>query len=220
MKTDREIQDEVLAALEWEPGVHAEHVGVSVVDGVVTLQGIVTTLREKYLAERTARQLKAVRAIANDLTVAPDSTVSRSDSAIAAAAANAMEWDSAIPDGTVKATVRNGWVTLTGTVAEAYQRSAAERAIRNMNGIKGVSNDIVVQPVVSVEDVRGSIERAFRRSAEIDAEHVTVEARDGIVTLTGRVHSLSERTAAERAAWAAPGVTRVDDRLLVAATET
>jgi osmotically-inducible protein OsmY len=216
MKTDREIQEQVLAALEWEPGVHAEHVGVTVAGGVVTLQGIVTTLREKYLAEHCARRLYSVRAVANDLDVAPDSAASRSDSAIAAAAANALEWDSAIPESTIKATVRNGWVTLTGTVGWAYQRSAAERAIRNLNGIKGISNSIVIEPAVRVGDVRASIERAFKRSAEIDAQRVRVDASGGTVILTGHVHSLTERDAAERAAWAAPGVSKVDDRLLVA----
>lgn len=217
MKTDRDIQEQVLAALEWEPGVRAEHVGVTVVDGVVTLQGIVTTLREKYLAERTARGLRSVRAVANDLAVAPDSGTARSDSAIAGAAANALEWDSAIPDGAVKATVRSAWVNLTGTVGWAYQRSAAERAVRNLHGVKGISNSVVIEPVVSVGDVKAGIERAFRLNAEIDAEGVTVDAQGGTVVLTGHVHSLTERDAAERAAWAAPGVTQVDDRLLVVA---
>jgi osmotically-inducible protein OsmY len=216
MKTDREIQEQVLAALEWEPGVHAEHIGVTVVDGVVTLQGLVTTLREKFLAEHTVCGVHSVRAVANDLDVAPVPSAARSDSTIAAAAANALDWDSAIPDGAIKATVRNGWVTLTGAVGWAYQRSAAERAIRNLNGIKGISNAVVIEPVVSVADVKASIERAFNRSAEIDAQRVNVDARDGTVILTGHVHSFTEREAAERAAWAAPGVTNVDDRLLVA----
>jgi len=216
MKTDRDIQEEVLAALEWEPGVRAEHIGVSVADGVVTLQGIVTTLREKYLAESTSRHVHSVRAVANDIDVAPDTGGARSDSAIAAAAANALEWDSAIPDNAVKATVRNGWVTLTGAVGWEYQRSAAERAVRNLNGVKGTSNAILIEPVVSAGDVKANIERAFERSAEIDARRVRVDAREGTVILTGTVHSLTERDAAERAAWAAPGVTRVDDRLVIA----
>ena len=216
MKLDRHIQEQVLAALEWEPGVHAEHIGVTVVDGVVTLQGIVTTLREKYLAERIARRLYSVRAVANDLTVAPDAAASRSDSAIAAAAANALEWDSAIPDGAVKATVRAGWVTLTGTVSWAYQRSAAERVVRDLTAVKGISNDVVIRPAVNVDDIKSGIERAFRRSAEIDAERVNVDTDGGTIVLTGKVHSLTERDAAERVAWSAPGVTSVDDRLVVA----
>lgn len=215
MNTDRELQERVLAALEWEPGVNAARIGVSVNDGVVTLQGTVTTLRQKYLAERAASHVRLVRAVANDIEVAPDDATRRSDSDIAAAVANALEWDSAIPDA-VKAAVRNGWVTLTGAVAWAYERSAAERAVRNLAGVTGVSNVIVIEPVASAGDVKASIERVFRRSAEIDAQHVTVNARDGTVVLTGTVHSVHERNEAERAAWAAPGVTKVDDRLIVA----
>lgn len=216
MLTDRELQEQVLAALEWEPGVNAARIGVSVDDGVVTLQGTVTTLRQKYLAERVARSVYAVRAVANDIDVAPDVATVRSDSAIAGAVANALEWDSAIPDGAVKATVRNGWVTLTGTVAWEYQRSAAERAARNLNGVRGISNAVLIEPVASVGDIKANIERAFKRSAEIDAARVNVETRDGVVILSGTVHSLFERDEAARVAWAAPGVTKVDDRLVVA----
>jgi osmotically-inducible protein OsmY len=158
MTIDRHIQERVLAALECEPGVRAEQIGVTVVDGVVTLRGGVTTLREKFLAERIAQRLSLVRAVANDLEVAPGPAGSRNDSAIAAAAANALEWDSALPDGSIKATVRNGWVTLTGTAAWAYQRSAAERAIRNLNGVKGIANHVVIVRMPSANDVKTSIE--------------------------------------------------------------
>ena len=216
MKTDREIQEQVLAALEWEPGVHAAHIGVSVTSGVVTLQGFVTSLRDKHLAEQVTRRVYSVRAIANEIVVAPDGAFKRSDSAIAEAAANALEWDSAIPDDAIKATVRKGWVTLNGTVGWQYQKAAAERAVRNLNGIEGISNAIVVEPSVSVGDVKAGIEQAFTRSAELDAQHVQVEAHNGTVVLTGKVHSLAERDAAARAAWAAPGVCSVEDRLVVA----
>lgn len=215
MRTDREIQEAVLAALEWEPGVHAEHVGVSVASGVVTLQGYVTTLREKYLAERVARDVRDVRAIANDIDVAPETGNVRSDGAIAAAAANALEWDSGVPDEAVKATVRNGWVTLSGSVGWAYQRSAAERAVRNLTGVRGITNTVTIHPVVDAGDVKASIERAFERSVALDAQRIRVEARDGTIVLTGVVHSLSELDAAERAAWSAPGVTGVEDHLVV-----
>ena len=216
MKTDREIQEQVLAALEWEPGVHAAHIGVSVSNGVATLHGFVTSLREKHLAERITRRVYSVRAVANDIEVAPAGPFKRSDPAIAEAAANALEWDSAIPDDGIKATVRKGWVTLNGTVGWQYQKAAAERAVRNLNGIEGISNAIVVEPAVNVADVKADIEEAFKRSAEVDAQDVHVEAHDGTVVLTGKVHSLIERDAAERAAWAAPGVRSVEDRLVVA----
>ncbi|MGE5244576.1 MAG: BON domain-containing protein [Betaproteobacteria bacterium] len=215
MRTDRQLQEEVLQALEWEPGVDAADVGVSVDDGVVTLRGEVGTLREKWLAERTTRHVFGVRAVANDLTVAPDEKTARADPAIAQAVANALEWDSAIPDGSVKATVRNGWVTLNGTVAWQYQKAAADRAVQHLYGVKGVNNSIVVKPHVAPGDVRAKIENAFKRSAEVDAERVKVETHDGTVVLRGTVHSLIERDEAERAAWAAPGVTRVEDHLVV-----
>ncbi len=215
MKTDRELQHQVLRALEWEPGVEAAEIGVSAEDGVITLRGVVGTLREKWLAERCARHVCGVRAIANDVEVSPRNGGVRSDSAIAEAVANAIEWDSAIPDGAVQATVRNGWVTLNGSVTTLYQRSAAERAVQHLYGVKGVNNSIVVKPRVGADDVRHKIEDAFRRSAMLDAQRIKVEAQDGTVVLSGTVHTLVERDEAERAAWGAPGVTRVDDRLVV-----
>ena len=216
MKTDRELQHQVLRALEWEPGIEAAEVGVSVSDAVVTLRGLVSTLREKWLAERAARHVYGVRAVANDLEVAPHAGAARSDSAIAEAVANAIEWDSAIPDGAVKATVRQGWVTLNGTVHTLYQRNAAERSVAHLYGVKGVNNSIDVKPNVAPEDVRAKIEDAFRRNAALDAQRIRVDAHDGTVVLTGTVHTLIERDEAERAAWGAPGVIRVEDHLIVA----
>lgn len=216
MRTDRDLQDEVLAALEWEPGVNAAQIGVTVGDGVVTLRGTVSTLQEKWIAERAARHLAGVRAVANDLDVSPTGNAVRSDSAIAEVAANALEWDSAVPDGAVKVTVRNGWVTLTGAVAHQYEKSAAELAVQRLYGVKGVANSIVVKPCVSAGDVKAKIEDALKRSAMIDAQRISVAAREGAVVLTGTVRSLAERDDAERAAWAAPGVTKVIDRLVVA----
>ena len=215
MKTDRELQEQILAALEWEPGVDAAGIGVSVNDGVVTLQGTVPTFIQRSTAERTARHLFGVRAVANDIQVAPTMATSRTDAAIAQAAANALEWHAAVPDNAIKPTVSNGWVTLNGTVGWQFQMSAAVRAVEHLVGVKGVTNAIMLKPQLSASDVKTTIENAFKRSAEIDAQHVRVETRDGGVILTGTVHSLVEKDEAERAAWAAPGVTRVDDRLMV-----
>lgn len=216
MKTDRELQEQILAALEWEPGVDAAGIGVSVNDGVVTLQGTVPTFIQRSTAERTARHLFGVRAVANDIQVTPTVATSRTDAAIAQAAANALEWDAAVPDNAIKPTVSNGWVTLNGTVQWQFQMSAAVRAVEHLLGVKGVTNAIILKPQVSASDVKTKIENAFKRSAEIDAQRVKVETKDGGVILTGTVHTLVEKDEAERAAWAAPGVTRVDDRLMVA----
>ena len=175
-----------------------------------------TTFREKWTAERAARQVVGVRAVANDVDVSPTGNAVRSDPAIAEVAAHALDWDSAVPDSAVKATtVRNGWVTLTGSVAWQFQKSAAERDIQRLYGVKGVANSIIVKPHVDASDLKANIESAFKRSAVVDAQRVRVESHDGVVVLTGTVRSLSERDEAERAAWAAPGVTKVDDRLVV-----
>jgi osmotically-inducible protein OsmY len=215
MKTDLELQQDVHASLEFEPGVVAAHVGVTVDAGVVALRGEVPTYHEKLTAERCARHVHGVRAVANELKVKPTGTLTRTDPEIAKAVANVLDLDSAIPPEAVQATVQNGWVTLTGEVFWQFQRMAAEGALRHLCGIKGVVNSIRVKPHVRVSDVKERIEDAFKRSAEIDARNVRVETHNGVVMLLGRVHSLVERQAAERAAWAAPGVTKVEDHLLV-----
>jgi osmotically-inducible protein OsmY len=215
MTLDRRVQEQVLAALEREPGVDAAQIGVSVVDGVVTLYGTVPTFRQKWLAERVARRLLAVRAVANDLEVARAETTT-TDAVIAQAVANALEWDSAIPNGRVKATVRHGWVTLTGTTTWQFQRQAAERAAQRVEGVRGVANSITVEPQVSVGDLKTRIEEALRRTAELDAHAIRIETHDGVVVLSGTVHSKVERDAAEAAAIAAPGVSKVDDRITIA----
>jgi osmotically-inducible protein OsmY len=216
MRTDKELQESVVKALDWEPSVNAVQIGVTVQQGVVTLMGRVGALREKWMAEKTARHVWGVRGIVNDLAVAPEGASIRSDIAIAAAAVNVLSWNSAVPADLIQVTVREGWVTLNGTVPWQFQRAVAERAIEHLFGVKGVSNSIVVKAPVTAIDVRHKIEEAFKRSADIDAQRVSVDAHNGTVVLTGTVHSLAERTAAEHAAWAAPGVIAVDDRLQVA----
>jgi osmotically-inducible protein OsmY len=177
MKSDRDLQDKVLAALEWEPGVKAAQVGVTVRDGVVTLRGTVSTLQEKWIAERAARHLVGVRAIANDLDVSPTGNATRSDSAIAGVAANALEWDSAVPDGAVKVTVRNGCLTLTGTVAHQFEKSAAELVVQRLYDVKGVANSIAVKRCVSADDVKFKIPRGSFRVVEVDDRLVVLSKR-------------------------------------------
>jgi osmotically-inducible protein OsmY len=216
MRTDNDLQQSVVKALDWEPSVNAAQIGVTVQQGIVTLNGRVGALREKWTAEKTARHVWGVRGIANDLAVAPAGASMRDDTSIATAAVTALNWNSAIPADVIQVTVRDGWVTLNGTVPWQYQRTAAERAIEHLYGVKGVANGILVKPPISAAVVRRHIEEAFERSADIDAAHVNVEAHNGTVVLRGTVHSLSEKTAAEDAAWAAPGVVAIDDQLVVA----
>jgi osmotically-inducible protein OsmY len=217
MRTDRELQEDVLKALEWEPGVDAAKIGVTVKGGVATLQGHVRSYFEKTTAGRVTRHVYGIRAVANDVSVTLDGIDPRSDSQIAEGVANAIAWDSAVPLNAIQATVSDGWVTLNGTVEWQYQKSAAQVDAERMFNVKGVTNRITLKPKphVSPFDVKAKIESAFRRSADVDSARVKVETHEGKVILTGTVKSLSERDAAERAAWSAPGVTTVDDRLAV-----
>ena len=217
MRTDRQLQEDVLKALEWDPGVNAARIGVSIKNGVATLQGFVPTFLEKVHAGRIARHVFGIRAVANDVAVSLDGLLPHTDAQIAEAVVNAIAWDSAVPLNAIKATVAGGWVTLTGIVDWQYQKSAAQIDAERVTGVKGVDNFVTLKPAprVNASDVKAKIEAAFRRSAEVDSAHVKVEAKDGQVILTGRVRSLFERDEAERAAWAAPGVTLVDDRIQV-----
>jgi osmotically-inducible protein OsmY len=217
MRTDRQLQEDVLKALEWEPGVDAAKVGVSVKNGVATLQGSVRSYFEKSTAERVARHVYGVRAIANDIAVTLDGFAPHSDSQIAEAVANAIASDSAVPLNAIKVTATDGWITLRGDVDWQYQKSAAQIDAERRTGVKGVTNLIALKarPHASPITVKARIEDAFKRSAEVDSARIKVQALDGEVILTGTVKSLSERDEAERAAWAAPGVTKVDDRIAV-----
>jgi osmotically-inducible protein OsmY len=170
---------------------------------------------EKATTERVALRVYGVKAVADDLEVRLASGYERTDTDIAQAAVAALKWNTVVPPDRVTVAVTKGWVTLKGTLEWQYQKDAAARAVRDLTGVKGATNEIVVKPQVSSTDVQTKIEAAFKRSAEIDARRVSVAAQDGKVTLTGNVHSWAARQEAERAAWAAPGVTQVVDRLTV-----
>ena len=213
--TDREMQQHVQSALDWEPSVEATAIGVTVTDSVVTLRGDVGTYREKQTAERVALGVYGVKGVANDLVVRPSNDYERTDSDIAQSAVTALQLSFVVPRRKVTVSVTDGWLTLKGHVTWQFQKDAAARAVRDLAGVLGVSNQIALEPDVKATDVRTKIEAAFKRSAEIDSRRVHVNVNDGEVVLTGNVRSWAERQEAERAAWAAPGVTSVDDQLAV-----
>jgi osmotically-inducible protein OsmY len=184
-------------------------------NGVVTLRGDVPSFSEKEAAERVALHVFGVRAVANDLTVLIAGSAERSDADIAQAALNALRWHTRVPDKNITVVVRNSWITLSGAVDWQFQRDAAARTVRDLTGVRGVTNGIAIHPSLKVGDVRAKIEAAFRRSAEIDARRVNVTVQDSKIVLSGNVRSFAERQEAEKAAWAASGVAQVDDRLAI-----
>jgi osmotically-inducible protein OsmY len=213
--TDRQLQEHVQNALDWDPSIDAADIGVSVDKGVVTLRGDVKTYAERAAAERVAAAVYGTKAIANDINVRLGNESKRSDSDIAQAVLSALRWSSVVPDQKIAVSVSNGWVKLSGAVDWEYQRSAAQRAARDLTGVVGVSNLITLEPHVSATDVQKKIEAALKRSAEVDARRINVAASDGKIVLSGNVHSWFERDEARRAAWAAPGVKDVEDRISI-----
>ncbi|MBB3387134.1 MULTISPECIES: BON domain-containing protein [unclassified Rhizobium] len=205
----------VLDELEFDPSIDAANIGVAAENGVITLTGHVSTYAEKEAAERTTRRIKGVKAIAQEIEVRPAGTHKTADDEIAKRAVNTLGWHVTVPKDAVQVKVQNGWITLNGRVEWQYQKTAAADAVRDLSGVVGVSNMIEVTPHASSVDVKKRIEDAFRRDAEIEAKAININVADGKVTLQGKVKTWSERQAAEHAAWSAPGVRSVEDRLLV-----
>jgi osmotically-inducible protein OsmY len=215
MKSDMQLQKDVMDELRWEPTVSEKEIAVAVKDGVVTLGGYVQSYAQKRAAEHAVARVAGVRAVAEDIQVKLPTSRQRSDTEVAHAVINALKWDTEVPDELIKAKIQNGWVTLEGGVEFFYQKSAAERCVRFLNGVKGVSNVISVKPGVTTTKVTQNIEAALKRRAEVDADKIKVDTLDGKVTLRGSVHSWLEMKEAENAAWATPGVWSVDDKLMV-----
>jgi osmotically-inducible protein OsmY len=212
-----EIHTDVTAELKWEPRLREDEIGIAVKEGVVTLTGFVPDFAQRRIAGRAAERVFGVRAVAQELQVKMPDTLRRSDTELAHQVVNALAWDVEVPDQKITAKIEDGWVTLEGEVEWQYQRNAAERAVRYLAGIKGVSNLVTIKPHATPFDVEQHIRAALHRNAESDAKKIQVTAFDGKVTLTGAVRTWPERFEVERAAWSASGVTAVDDRLSVVA---
>jgi osmotically-inducible protein OsmY len=215
MRSDSEIKRDVEEELKWNPSVDPTDIGVAVKNRVVTLTGFVKSYSEKYEAERAAKRVAGVVGVANDIEVRLPTGTERPDPELARDAVAAIKsWLPASYEH-IKVVVKNGWVTLEGAVEWNYQREYAERAVRPLKGVKGVTNLIELKPRATPSEIKHKIEEAFRRSAEIDANRVTVETFGSEVVLKGTVRSWAERQEAERAAYAAPGVTKVDNRIVI-----
>lgn len=216
MKADTHLQHDVIAELEWDPSVDHTKIGVIASNGVVTLTGTVASFATKLAAEKAVRRVAGVKAIAEEIVVRHPADAKTSDPEIARRVLDVFSWDAAVPRDKISVKVEKGWVTLSGTVDWFYQSEAARKAASRITGVVGISNLIEVRKLPSVADVHERIMMAFKRNANLDATNITILTDGGKVTLGGKVHAFHEREIAERAAWAAPGVTRIEDNIVVA----
>lgn len=212
-QANRELRDRVERQLQWEPEVTSTDIGVAAADGVVTLSGTVTSFTEKLAAERAAQKTFGVKAVANDLEVSP--LLKTTDSEIASAAVKALDMRANVPKNSVDIVVKGGYIYLRGTVDWKFQKDSAGAAVAHLPGARGVINEIEIKHMISNVDVHHEIEAAFRRNAELDARRLSVTSSGSTVELWGNVHTWNEKREAERAAWAAPGVTAVKNHLYI-----
>ncbi|MEA2723735.1 MAG: hypothetical protein QOH59_1506 [Gemmatimonadales bacterium] len=215
MRTDDDVLKDVIAEIRFEPNLRNDDIAVSVRDGVVTLAGFVDSYADKWRAETVASRVTGVKAVVNDLEVKLPASSERPDPEIARAVLDGLKWNILVPHENIKVTVENGWVTLRGSVDWFYQKEEAERTVRNITGVKGVSNLITVAAKPTPTDVKQKIVEALKRGAEFDADRITVEVVGNKAILKGTVRSYAEMRDAERAARSAPGITEVENRLTV-----
>jgi osmotically-inducible protein OsmY len=214
--TDSQLRQDILDELEFEPSVDAAHIGVTAEKGVVALTGHVSHYAQKVAALTAVRRVKGVRAVADELEVRPIHAKTTADDEIARRALAMLDWDIAVPPNSVKVLVHDGWVTLSGSVNWEFERKSAQEDVRKLDGVKGVINQIEISPKVKAEEVKAKIEAALSRHAEVEANQIKVTVTAGSnVCLEGKVDTPSRRTAVRNAAWSAPGVTSVEDRLSV-----
>ena len=214
-RSDEEIQKDVLEELKWDARVRPNEIGVAVKDGVVTLTGWVDSYLKKVAAEEDAYHVPGVKAVVNDIEVRLPGSAQRTDPDLAKAVLDALKWDAGIPTDKIQVTVDHGWVTLKGEVEYYFQKRDAERAVERLSGVRGVTNLLVVKTQPTPSDLKEQIEKALVRNAETDARRITVEVVGSKVILRGTVSSYAEKKAAEEVAWSAPGVTEVDNRIIV-----
>ena len=213
---DRELRQNVIDELDFEPSIDSAEIGVAVENGVVTLTGHVPNYTQKIAAERATWRVKGVKAIAQEIEVWIPGDKKQGDDEIAKRAVSMLAWNAAVPRDTVHVKVQNGWVTLTGELNWNYQREAAENAVRKLSGVTGVINNLTLKPSVQPVEVKQRITDAIKRHAEVEANRIQVNVREGgTVSLDGEVDTWDERQAVVHAAWAAPGVRMVDDRLRI-----
>ena len=215
MKTDARIREDVLDQLAWESDVDDRQIGVAVENGVVTLSGVVNSYTSKMAAEKAAKKVNGVKAVAEDIEVKFGDAFKKTDKEIAKAAVNALEWNISVPDDKIMVKVEDGWVYLSGEVKWDYQRNAAKKAVENLLGVRYVSNNITLKQKVEAKDIQGKIKRAFERAADVDAKKISVEVDGHTVTLRGTVRSLAEKEEARKTAYASPGVYNVINKIKV-----
>ncbi len=215
MKSDIEIQKDVIEQLKWEPFLNSAQIGVAVKNGIVTLSGQVDAYSKKILAEKTTKKVAGVKAIAEDIQVGISPVYKKTDTEIAEAVVNALKWHTMIPDEKIKVSVEDGNVKLEGDVEWEYQRNQAKTAIENLTGVRFVTNLVAVKPKITPYELQQKINSSFQRSANIDSARITAEVLGSKVTLRGKVRSFSEKEDAENAVWSAPGVVSVENKLLI-----
>lgn len=216
MKSDIELQRDVMDEILWDPILHAAEIGVIVKQGVVTLIGAVKNYAEKVAAEQAAKRVKEVKSVVMDLSIRITNESKRSDEEIAGAALNALKWSSFVPEDRVKLKVKDAWITVTGEVEWQFQKESVTSAVEHLVGVRGVTNFIKVKPSLNAILVKDVIKKALERSADIDANSIDIQLSGGKILLTGKVRSWGQRKEVERAVWATPGVTEVNDQLTIA----